>query len=264
MRVKFNGELSGEYGLVGGGPQGTLLGLIEYLVQSNDAADCIKDEDRFKYIDDLSILELLLLSGLLTEFNYHQTVPSDIGTDQLYLPPETFATQSNLNEISDWTNRNLMKINKEKTSYMIFSRMKTDFATRLHIEGQKLDRVMESKIVGVWLQSDLKWGKNTRELVKKAYSRLSMISKLKYVGVSTEDLLDVYVLFIRSIVEYCAVVWHSSLTSEQSNSLEMIQKTCLRVILGENYVSYGAALEMCDLVTLSQRREDRCLSFARK
>ena len=62
-------------------------------------------------------------------------------------------------------------------------------------------------------------------MVKKAYSRLSVISKLKYVGVSTEDLLDVYVLFIRSIVEYCAVVWHSSLTSEQSNSLEMIQKT---------------------------------------
>ena len=102
--------------------------------------------------------------------------------------------------------------------------------------------------------------------MKKAYyySRLSMISKFNYVGVSTEDLLDVYVLFIRSIVEYCAVVWHSSLTSEQSNSLEMIQKTCLRVILGENYVSYEAALEMCDLVTLSQRREDRCLSFARK
>ena len=57
------------------------LGFIEYLVQSNDAADYIKDEDRFKCIDDLSILELLLLSGLLTEFDYHQTVPLDIGTD---------------------------------------------------------------------------------------------------------------------------------------------------------------------------------------
>ena len=28
--------------LPGGGPQGTLLGLIEYFVQSNDNADCVE------------------------------------------------------------------------------------------------------------------------------------------------------------------------------------------------------------------------------
>ena len=40
MRVKFNNVLSDVYQLIGGGPQGTLLGGIEYLVQSNDNADC--------------------------------------------------------------------------------------------------------------------------------------------------------------------------------------------------------------------------------
>ena len=264
MRVKFNGELSGEHGLVGGGPQGTLLGLIEYLVQSNDAADCVSKDDRYKYIDDLTILELVLLSGLLMEFDCHQTVPSDIGIDEMYLPPESCATQGNLNTISDWTDQNMMKINVEKTSYMIFTRSQTDFGTRLTVNDAKLDRVKETKIVGVWLTTDLKWEKNTRELTKKAYSRMSMLTKLKYVGVSTEDLLDIFVLYIRSVVEYCAVVWHSSLTVEQMNSLEMVQKTCLRVILGDNYVSYGAALEMSNLKTLFHRREIRCLSFVQK
>ena len=66
MKVKFNGKYSQEHSLIGGGPQGTLLGLIEYLVQSNDAADFIDAKDRFKYIDDLSILELIFLSGVLT------------------------------------------------------------------------------------------------------------------------------------------------------------------------------------------------------
>ena len=65
MRVKFNGETSEEYDLVGGGPQGTLLGLLEYLVQSNDNANCVEKEDRFKYIDDLTILEVLCLTGIL-------------------------------------------------------------------------------------------------------------------------------------------------------------------------------------------------------
>ena len=211
MKVKFNGELSDEHSLIGGGPQGTLLGLIEYLVQSNDSADCVSEEDRFKYIDDLTILELVALTGALIEFYCHQSVPSDIGIDQQFLPPECCSTQDNLDEIAAWTDRNLMQINADKTSYMVFTRSLTDFATRLNINSSMLDKVEEAKIVGVWLTSDLKWTKNTREITKKAYSRISMLTKLKYVGVKTKDLIDIYVLFIRSVVEYCSVVWHSSL-----------------------------------------------------
>ena len=101
-------------------------------------------------------------------------------------------------------------------------------------------------------------------MCKKAYSRLSMLTKLKYAGVSTEDLLDIFKLFIRSIVEYCSVVFHSSLTVEDAGKIEQVQKTCLKVILGEMYVSYSAALEMTGLLDLSTRREDRCLNFALK
>ena len=82
MRVKFNNEVSEFLDLIGGGPQGTLIGGIEYLVQSNDNADIVAAEDRFKYIDDLSVLQLVLLSGLLTDYNFHQHVALDIGIDQ--------------------------------------------------------------------------------------------------------------------------------------------------------------------------------------
>ena len=44
----------------------------------------------------------------------------------------------------------------------------------------------------------------------------------------------------------------------------MVQKTGLKTILFENYVSYSAAMEMSSLKTLFVRREDRCLSFALK
>ena len=40
MKVKFNGEISELMRLIGGGPQGALIGGIEYLAQSNDNADC--------------------------------------------------------------------------------------------------------------------------------------------------------------------------------------------------------------------------------
>ena len=48
MQVKFNGEISEFLLLVGGGPQGTLLGLLEYIIQSNDNADSVPVEDKFK------------------------------------------------------------------------------------------------------------------------------------------------------------------------------------------------------------------------
>jgi hypothetical protein len=44
----------------------------------------------------------------------------------------------------------------------------------------------------------------------------------------------------------------------------MVQKTCLRVILGIDYDGYADALEMCNLKTLFERREERCMSFAKK
>ena len=147
---------------------------------------------------------------------------------------------------------------------MIFTRAREDFSTRLTLNNCKLEQKSLSKILGVWISEDLSWDKNTQEMCQKAFSRISMLTKLRYVGVNTEDLIEIYVLFIRSITEYCAVAWHSSLTVEQSTDIERIQKTCLRVILGDSYVSYSAALEMTGLQTLYDRREKRCLDFALK
>ena len=108
----------------------------------------------------------------------------------------------------------------------------------------------------------MKWDENTKQISIKAYSRVSILCKLKYVGIQIEDLLTIYILFIRSVMEYCSVVFHSSLTEAQTNKLEAIQKTCLRVILAESYVSYESALEMTGLQRLETRRESRQLSFA--
>ena len=264
MKVKFNGQESQEHSLNGGGPQGTLLGGIEYLVNSNDNADSVEPEDRFKYIDDLSVLHLIIMTGLLTSYDFRSHVASDIHIDRQYLPPDAFGTQCALDSISDWTHSNMMKFNHDKSTYIVFSRSKEQFSTRINLDNVKLDRVTETKMLGLWLTEDLKWAKNTKEICIRSYSRVSLLTKLKYVGVKIEDLIEVYILYIRSVTEYCSVVFHSRLTVEDSDSLERIQKCCLRIILGDSYINYSAALEMTGLVTLHQRREERCLAFALK
>ena len=108
------------------------------------------------------------------------------------------------------------------------------------------------------------WDKHISEMCKRAYPRIKMITKLKYVGVAIEDLIELYSLKIRSITEYCSTAFHSSLTKKLSNKIEAIQKSSLRVILGVMYVNYDAALEMCGLLPLHERREHRSLQFALK
>ena len=51
MSVKFNGNTARVHHMPGGEPQGTLLGVLEYLVQCNNNADCVDETLRFKYVD---------------------------------------------------------------------------------------------------------------------------------------------------------------------------------------------------------------------
>ena len=125
----------------------------------------------------------------------------------------------------------------------------------------KLDQVHEARLLGVLLTEDLKFERNTQDICRRAFARISLLTKLKFVGVQCHDLVDVYKLFIRSLLEYCCVSWHSSLTKEQSYDIERVQRTALKVILGEAYDDYENALITCDLENLYNRREKRCLTF---
>ena len=42
-------------------------------------------------------------------------------------------------------------------------------------------------------------------ICKKAYSRMSLVTKLIKFGASVPDLVRIYIIFMRSVLEYCAV-----------------------------------------------------------
>ena len=135
MVVKWNGVKSSSRPLNGGGPQGGTLGIIEYKSQSNDNSDFVDSENKFKFIDDLSILEVVnLLSQGLASFNSKYSVPSDISTVSSFLPAKNTNTQEYLKKLSSWTESKKMKLNVEKTKYMIINFTKNkQFQTRLHL-----------------------------------------------------------------------------------------------------------------------------------
>ena len=78
-----------------------------------------------------------------------------------------------------------MMVNENKSNYIIYSRIKQKCSTRLQLNGIILERLSVTKIVGVWLQEDLGWEESTKQICKKAYARVAILSKLKYAGKCT-------------------------------------------------------------------------------
>ena len=104
MKVKLKEHFLSERELNGGGPQGSSFGIWEYLSQSNDNAQCVEEKNRFKFVDDLSFIEIIyLLNEGIATYNIHAHVPSDIPTHNQVIPKENLKTQSQLDNINEWT-----------------------------------------------------------------------------------------------------------------------------------------------------------------
>ena len=98
--------------------------------------------------------------------------------------------------------------------------------------------------------------------MKKANARMQLLRKCATFTTDKNELTNVYILFIRSILEQSCVVWHSSLNKEDSENLERVQKSAIKVILQEEFTEYTEGLQHLKLDTLSERRAALCQNFA--
>ena len=65
------------------------------------------------------------------------------------------------------------------------------------------------------------------------------------------EMLDIYILYVRSVLEQSAVVWNTSITQEECIEIERIQKVSLRIIMKENYSIYENSLCLTVLPSLN-------------
>ena len=75
--------------------------------------------------------------------------------------------------------------------------------------------VDEIKLLGTTLTNDLKWDKNTGNIVKKKpFARMDLLKKVPMFGASIADLKKVHITFITSHREQSSSVWPSILTEK--------------------------------------------------
>ena len=88
--------------------------------------------------------------------------------------------------------------------------------------------------------------------------------KAEKIKLDTDLILDFYLKEIRPLVEHGAPIWTSGLTKSQISDLERIQKTALKIIFGESYISYNVACTLANILPLEYRRTELCTKFAIK
>ena len=76
---------------------------------------------------------------------------------------------------------------------------------------------------------------------------------------NNQDLVYLYKTFVRSSLEFSAVVWNSSLSQVNIYDIERVQKSAMKIILKQNYKDYKTVLKELNLEQLSERREKLCL-----
>ena len=279
MVLTYNGEQSTSKDLPGGGPQGAYLGGLIFMIKYNGAflrppippmiTGPVLDSkaEKVKYVDDGTVVVSIDLKKCLKgdpksrprPLNFHERT-------QHILPPKNNLLQYYLDDTENFTEENQMRINSSKSKVILFNKSrKWDFPPEVSF-SDNVNLVVEEeiKLVGIVLTSDLRWEKNTQYICKKAMQKMWTLRRMKSFNLEIEDICDTYVKEIRSILELAAPVWHSGLTVKQTRDIERVQKTALKIILGNEYTNYDVACTLMGIEPLNLRREQLCLKFARK
>ena len=173
MMVRYKGKQSGIKSLPGGGPQGTLLGLLLFIIlindvgfegQANNLGDIITSRKNMKnanlihlkYVDDLSLAESINLPEKLVLAPGRQQPDTYHARTGHVLPVESSHVFQQLRKTEEYARVNEMKINKKKTKLMLFNPCTAiDFMPEITLDGQQLEVVEEMRLLGLIIRSAL-------------------------------------------------------------------------------------------------------------
>ena len=226
----------------------------------------IINQMHLKYVDDLTLVEAIDLNKLVSVPASVRPMPDNYHARTGHvLPPDCSTIHKQLNTIEEYTINNQMRINYKKTKMMIFNPCwSKDFMPEQMLGGNQLEVVEEMRLLGLIVTPDLKWTANTDNIVKRAYGKLWMLRRLRSLGANNDQLIDVYLKQVRSILEQAVPAWNGAISQAEVTDIERVQKCALHIILGDNYLTYNEALVTVNLQKLSLGREQLCLIFARK
>ena len=283
LSIRYKSETSESKMMPGGTGAGTILGLELFLVMFNEVGPTANTTTigetitkplnsrqpilkcKAKWIDDMTVCNVVHQQSLVLEDRQMpQPVPYHSRTGHRL--PTNNPHQLELDCIKLSISNNKMAINTMKTKSMLCSTWrKYDFQPEVQLkQGENLEVVQEIKLVGYMLRSDLKTCSNTTYIIKKAYKRMWIIRRLKTLGASTEQLLDVLNKQVLSVLSLGAPAWYGQLTMAERTHLNRVLRCGLHIIYGDSYRSFSQALTRAGMISVTDQLHKMTAKFANR
>jgi len=208
QKTGFNGVMSTLRKVTLGVPQGSVLGPILFVLYINDIVLAVKHSSVNLFADD--------------------TLLSIVGTN---LEECLAKMNEDLNSLAEWLNSNKLKLNLEKTKYMIITSRRTEAAsnTNLKIYGENIQRAQNIKYLGVTIDQKLTFKDHLATITKKMSSKTGFLGRLSKKLTSKTKLL-IYNSIIQPHIDFCSTIIFMA-TEEEIGDLQIIQNRVLRLIL---------------------------------
>ena len=221
---------------------------------------------KVKWIDDLTVCASVSQQSLVPE---DRPVPLPVPYHNRTghrLPVLSNILQSELDSLGTTILNNKMSINTLKTKAMFCnSWRKYDIIPELQLQpGVNLEVVDEMKLVGYMFRSDLKTCSNTSYIIKKAYKRMWILRRLKSLGASTHQLLDVLNKQVLSVLFLGAPAWYGQLTIAEKTHLNRVLRCGLHIIYGDSYRSFNQSLSRAGMLSVTDQLKNMTTRFAHK
>ena len=177
----FKNQKSECKSLKGGIPQGSILGTLAFIIKINQLAKVVNtpsddhnagssQEHIVIFMDDTTLSEVIDVTNHVSG--------NSIGN-----------SQSTVNDITRFTEKEQMELNAKKCSEVIVDFRKNQTVIPPICIGQRpMCRVKTFKLLGLWMHDNLNWETNKEYIIKKATKRLHFLKVLKSYGAPKNDL----------------------------------------------------------------------------
>jgi len=229
MRVGLRGAFSSLLEVLSGVPQGSVLGPLLFLLFVNELPMWIVNDMKM-FADDTKVWTKIKSA-----------------TDGASL-------QSDLNQLTDWSNIWQLKFNPDKCKVMsIGHKQDTKYYMNDGTGLRELEAMHEERDLGVFVSADLKPSTQCIKAAAKARRIVGMVRR-NFRRLDSKDFLLIYKTYIRPHLEYCVQAWSPHLIKD-IEVLERVQKAATNLVPELRKFEYNMRLQKLGITSLKIRRD---------
>ena len=205
-----------------------------------------------------SVLGPLLLNIFLNDFIYiveHSEVCNFADDNTIFSCDDTFESvasnlEQDMSQAISWFKTNPMVANPSKFQVMLLG-LKTDDSIVLDIGNVSIDVVSSVKLLGITIDSKLKFDQHVAKLCQKANNKISAFSRIShYLNEKQSRLL--YNSFIMSQFNHCPLI-RMFCGKVANNDLNRTHKRALRILLNDYTSTFNELLHRVSECTIHQK-----------